>query len=1505
MISSQRLSASSIIIPFAFVLCLIAILLTPPAASLKATATSESKPHAISDSALRTATSSIGSSLSVPQDCELPRFTTVLRTVRTDIDSIEVAWAPPAGFEPQHFFLIKYQGIANGDPEVLLPPILFNGSSLYTQQIIRLVPDKAYEISIKMVCGGGLESDWNTLLERTDTLTCEKPELRPITFGSTTATATWRNPDGSARRYRVTLKDLDHNAQTVQVVVGNSYRFDPLLPMTNYQVVVEADCSTPPGRTLSGPVESETFKTLSPDPPPSPCQQPQGLRVPEFSAIFGRAKWNNVMPISKDFPYVRYWVEYEQQDGAKRWTALSEVNNWPMRDLTPDTPYKVRVIAQCQLDARHWVDSPPTDFLPFSTLKCVKPLAPFAEMEDITYNSAKVKWGIPDFEEYSATLEYRKVGDSEWLRLPSTDSGKITIGGDANPLFPNTDYEFRVVTNCGRIYTSEPAGGGFTTKPCPRPTGLRAPLENRTVTSAKLIWDDVADRYDLRLRLFNDPLRPDCTDDDDTCWRYIRNINRNEKAVEGLLAGKDYKFQVASYCDPDSRPTAWSFTQSFKTRNCDGAIPMVSVEDIRKNSARITWDEIRGVQYYLYQYRKVVKGQDEDEGWSELSAPQLGTEQTISDLTKCEKYEVRVRSSCSAICDPATSPTPCPPPALSDWGFDGFKTTCEPCDAPLVQHGEPNCSTLFIYNELAPQVWEVRWATKKRATGRWQFRWRECGANGCPPGDNGFHFIDDYDRERDQTCFTGENDKPHTDYYIDNLPLEVGRQYEVGVRYRCENGEWSGWSGQVKTLRALSVSLLDVAATSATLSWEPAPDASGYVVSYGVPGEEAVRAITVDANQQAATVEGLSPETGYDIRVKALLPDDSTVPTGYEVTTGAGKCSYSVNPMNASVGAAGGSGDININAAIGCSWMAASDSSWITIVSETEGRGEGTISYMVATNPVAETRVGSITVAGIRITISQAGNVSTNPVPRVGLIAPESAIVGSGPIHLAVNGSGFTSNSVVRVNGSDRLTTFQNAGLLNAVIPSSDLGAMRTFGITVFNPAPGGGTSNAVSFAVTSATGCARYAPTVTISPTDQRGHRSEQLNYRVSITNNDSPQCGSGSFDVIPTFPTAGWGQSPTSMGFSIPSGETATRDVLIWSAPSAPYATHTIHQTATRLDGPSGSGSATYTVYSLLPPDMCGRATPTIAISPADQQGMGGQYLTYRVAITNNDLPACGVMDFDVIPSLPDGGWIHSPTSLGFSILPGQTAWRDVTVASAPGAAFAPHVFTETVSSWVGHSATGQATYTVYDPMPPDTCGRANPTVTVTPNYQSGTQAQTLSYLVTVRNNDDPRCAGSNFTVRPTLPAASSGRTWVHVPQDYFTIFAPPGQSGSREIFVTSASLASMGEHSITWTASHTRYNSGAGQAVFNVIPYPTGNVQQSPSLAKQMETYFSSQKEQWLLRLLRPSVSRQNSLLWFDENLTPQAIKLHNISSTQFAEDDPLTNFQRRYGRLVLPP
>ncbi len=115
---------------------------------------------------------------------------------------------------------------------------------------------------------------------------------------------------------------------------------------------------------------------------------------------------------------------------------------------------------------------------------------------------------------------------------------------------------------------------------------------------------------------------------------------------------------------------------------------------------------------------------------------------------------------------------------------------------------------------------------------------------------------------------------------------------------------------------------------------------------------------------------------------------------------------------------------------------------------------------------------------GILIALKPAGN----PLPATTSISPTTETVGDADFTLTVNGTNFVSASVVRLDGADRTTTFVSSTQLTATIPSSDITTAGDKSITVFNPTPGGGTSNAQTLTVNKATPAITWATRPTLS---------------------------------------------------------------------------------------------------------------------------------------------------------------------------------------------------------------------------------------------------------------------------------------------------------------------------------------------------------------------------------------------------------------------------------------
>jgi len=100
---------------------------------------------------------------------------------------------------------------------------------------------------------------------------------------------------------------------------------------------------------------------------------------------------------------------------------------------------------------------------------------------------------------------------------------------------------------------------------------------------------------------------------------------------------------------------------------------------------------------------------------------------------------------------------------------------------------------------------------------------------------------------------------------------------------------------------------------------------------------------------------------------------------------------------------------------------------------------------------------------------------STSTVPLINFLFPSCVPAGEQFINstnnqLTVSGVNFVASSVVQWNGSNRPTTVDpNSGgtILTAQISASDIATAGTATVTVFNPGTGGGSSNSLTFTIT------------------------------------------------------------------------------------------------------------------------------------------------------------------------------------------------------------------------------------------------------------------------------------------------------------------------------------------------------------------------------------------------------------------------------------------------------
>lgn len=82
-------------------------------------------------------------------------------------------------------------------------------------------------------------------------------------------------------------------------------------------------------------------------------------------------------------------------------------------------------------------------------------------------------------------------------------------------------------------------------------------------------------------------------------------------------------------------------------------------------------------------------------------------------------------------------------------------------------------------------------------------------------------------------------------------------------------------------------------------------------------------------------------------------------------------CAYSITPTNRNFTASGGTNSFTLTTSSDCAWIVRSHQAWLTITSASNGVGNATINFTVATNATGRIRRGTITVAGETFSVRQ------------------------------------------------------------------------------------------------------------------------------------------------------------------------------------------------------------------------------------------------------------------------------------------------------------------------------------------------------------------------------------------------------------------------------------------------------------------------------------------------------------------------------------------------------
>jgi hypothetical protein len=222
------------------------------------------------------------------------------------------------------------------------------------------------------------------------------------------------------------------------------------------------------------------------------------------------------------------------------------------------------------------------------------------------------------------------------------------------------------------------------------------------------------------------------------------------------------------------------------------------------------------------------------------------------------------------------------------------------------------------------------------------------------------------------------------------------------------------------------------------------------------------------------------------------------------------KCSYALNPQSASAASAGGSFSFTVTAQNGCSWTAATPTSWITLASGSSGNGNGKVNYTVAANSTTSTRAGSITIAGATLGISQAAGTSSYSL---------------NPTSASVTAAGGSGSVIVTVSPSSATwTALSNASWITITSAKSGTG------------------SATLKYAVASNTGAARSGTLTIAGQTFTVNQAAFACSYQIGLGPITAVKLGFTGSVSVATSPGCQWTAASTISWLTITSGSTGS---------------------------------------------------------------------------------------------------------------------------------------------------------------------------------------------------------------------------------------------------------------------------------------------------------------------------------------------------------------------------
>ena len=383
--------------------------------------------------------------------------------------------------------------------------------------------------------------------------------------------------------------------------------------------------------------------------------------------------------------------------------------------------------------------------------------------------------------------------------------------------------------------------------------------------------------------------------------------------------------------------------------------------------------------------------------------------------------------------------------------------------------------------------------------------------------------------------------------------------------------------------------------------------AAADIVSLGKPTPDADGKIRFDL---ASVLRfALPPGVPYEARVAAIGPggESESAPSNDFVFQTA--CSPTIAGSGQSFDASGGNGSVSVNADASCGWGATSAAPWLTITGGASGVGSGVVTFTAAPNTTANSRTGTLTIAGQTFTVVQAAGTSCSAT-----VAPSSLLA------VAAGGTG-----VVSITASTGC-------------PWSASSAAPW--LTIAAGAAGTGSGSVSLYAAPNSDTVPRTG-TVTVA------------GQTVTVTQS-AQSC---------TYSISGASQSVAAAGGSGSVGVTAATGCAWTGTSNDPWLTLTSGNTGT------GNGTATFTATP-NPGTTARTGTITIAGQTVTVVQAAAIFCSYAIGATSQSLPAAGGAGSVAVTTQTGCAWTGVPSADWVTVTAGVSGTGSGTVKYAASA-------------------------------------------------------------------------------------------------------------------------------------------------------------------------------------------------------------------------------------------